>query len=418
MREHASPSQGFEGAPAIIDKTVNQVQKLTSAYARLSNAVRSVKSDTKQFGTELKGIATGIDTLKAKMDKAAASSSNFAKNNLRNLASIFSAGVVTRKAQQLIDLAGDITDAAGATGIGVEAFQQFSAAGKDAGLTADDLQTAFKELKKSQVEALAGNDASIKRFQRLGISMQDLEKMLPEELFRRVAGGFERIGQSALADHDALQLLGRSGDRFAHSFRNGFLDAAKSAKEMGQVLSEDVIDELDRAGDEIDRMGKRLIVNLANPLVTAINYLEIFADSMNANILYVETFWNVFKQGGNVLTGGFAEAVRAAQGAVDEYFKSSTVGSREPNAMKGPKPTTTNDVESDKKGSFRDQPRHLTHLQEIGARVQTSALAIIPQRQLSEAKRTNGLLERLNKTQEGIARYQQKYGTTPPSLVE
>jgi hypothetical protein len=158
----------------------------------------------------------------------------------------------TSFARDAIATGSAIEDTRKKVSLGAKAFQVYEHATKKSGGTTEGMVTAMKNLAKAQIEALKGSTDLRQRFERYGITLADLRKMNPEELFRAIARAIGEAPDSATTLDDTLKLLGKAGDDVLPAFRNGFADAADEAERLGLVIASDITAELDRAGDEID----------------------------------------------------------------------------------------------------------------------------------------------------------------------
>lgn len=140
------------------------------------------------------------------------------------------------------------------TGIAVENLQAWGYAAEQSGADIGKLEVGIKTLSESQIRAIEGNEDAIKSYQKLGISIADLEKMTPEQTFEAVMNGLAGMKDGAEKNSIGNQLLGKSFVELKPLLAEGVdgMQALKDrASELGLILSEDTVN----AGVEFgDRM--------------------------------------------------------------------------------------------------------------------------------------------------------------------
>lgn len=140
------------------------------------------------------------------------------------------------------------------TGIAVENLQAWGYAAEQSGADIGKLEVGIKTLSESQVRAMEGNEDAIASYQKLGISIEDLANMTPEQTFEAVMNGLAGMKDGAEKNSIGNQLLGKSFVELKPLLAEGVdgMQALKDrASELGLILSEDTVN----AGVEFgDRM--------------------------------------------------------------------------------------------------------------------------------------------------------------------
>lgn len=75
----------------------------------------------------------------------------------------------------------------------------------------DAITAGLSKMENAQQLAIEGNKQAVTGFQRIGVSVQELKTLKPEELFYRVASGFNDTGSSAERNAAAIEIFGRGG---------------------------------------------------------------------------------------------------------------------------------------------------------------------------------------------------------------
>lgn len=193
---------------------------------------------------------------------------------------------------QAIDSASQINDLSKATGISAESIQVLGHAATLNGTNIEEMSKAMVLLQTNALDAAKGNQVLIEKFSRLGISATDFAKLAPDqqiERFGRAVAGAKNH-QEALAV--AMDLVGaKNAPKLMQAFKalgeEGLDKFAQSARAAGVVMDNDVIDNLDEAGDRIETFKKRLTVIGAQIADTL-----LLLDKNGGNVLGIEVTGN------------------------------------------------------------------------------------------------------------------------------
>jgi hypothetical protein len=137
-----------------------------------------------------------------------------------------------------------VTDGAAKLSIGVVAFQKFTEAGKLVGVTAGDIGGAITQMKNRLNE-------SPEAFTKLGLSVEKLKAMKPEDAFADVADAIASIQNPAEQTTAAMDAFGRGGVAVMPLIESGFRDAANAAENLGQIMSEETVAAADALDDQM-----------------------------------------------------------------------------------------------------------------------------------------------------------------------
>jgi hypothetical protein len=267
------------------------------------------------------GIGRGVnqtERLLGRLNKSAAS----AAGSLRalvgieigtRLASAFS-GAARSAADYALGVAQSIDQTAKLsqrTGIAIEALQGFQVAADLSGV--QNLEGGLQRLSITLGDASAGSAAAQKAFTNIGLSVEELAGLTPEDQFRAVAAAIATIPDPAAQAAAAVDLFGRTGVELLPLFASNLEEVEARANRLGIVLSGDQTAAIEQMNDSLDLVSKtfdgiigQVTANLA-PVVSAL--AEEF-------LLFVESF-NSFGGGGG---SGIADAL--TEGLLDfaEYI--------------------------------------------------------------------------------------------------
>lgn len=180
------------------------------------------------------------------------------------------------------EAAGKLADLHYQTGLSTTLLQQWEYALGQSGATVGDAADAFKHLQKSIYEALYGEnpDSKLGAFSKFGVTLKDLKTQRPEEIFLKIAAAIEKMGSSAVVTANALELMGRGGDKMFAAFRQGFADEAKKAP----IMDPELVQALDEHGDK--KTKRQLVKRTWGGLLnwSYIQTKDLLGDFMEASI--------------------------------------------------------------------------------------------------------------------------------------
>ena len=272
------------------------------------------------------GIGRGVnqtERMLGKLNKSAASAAGALRTLVgieigTRLASAFAAG-----ARQALAYANAVRSAidetakvAQRTGIAVEALQGFQVAADLSGV--QNLEGALQKVSVVLGDAAAGSATAQKAFANIGLSVDDLMAMSPEDQFRAIAAAIAAIPDPAARAAAAVDLFGRSGVELLPLFASNLEEIEARAQRLGLVLSQDQTAAIEEMNDALDLVSKtfdgiigQVTANLA-PVVTAL--VEEF-------LSFVETFNGFGGEGGtgiaDALTSGLLDFAEYMAGIFD-----------------------------------------------------------------------------------------------------
>jgi len=179
-----------------------------------------------------------------------------------------------------------LSDTALKLGVSATSLQLYGEVAKQVGVDTEALQSSFSKLNIKVGEALTGNSAAIESFANLGISVQQLAALSPEQRFNLVADAIGRIPDVAVRASEAVDLFGKGGAAIAQSLGDiGIKSEELSARwiALGAVISEENIAAAGGVQDRIDLMGDtfdRFKVLLAGEVAPYIEYALTLMDQL------------------------------------------------------------------------------------------------------------------------------------------
>jgi len=168
-----------------------------------------------------------------------------------------------------IKLGSELSDIAISTGFATEEFQVFRGALLDAGGEAKSMEKAILVMQKAVVQGSEGLTTYVRAFERLGLNVEDLRAMKPEEQFetigRAIAGAKDKQGALTAA----IEIFGqRNAPRLIEVFKrldkDGYGKMAEDIKKAYGVMDEQTQKALDKASDTIERFKNKSTIYVAD----------------------------------------------------------------------------------------------------------------------------------------------------------
>lgn len=253
---------------------------------------------------ELLDIAkVGEKSMKSLGDRVSEAAKKFAK--LETLKSVFSSltniftgvligsSTIAFAGKKAIDYAGNLQDLAQTAGISVEALQELSYVGLQFGIDTEKMAGSLnKFIGLADEFATSGGGGAADGFERLGLSQSQVNKGLEdsEALFLDVIQKIRETGDVASQIDLANKFFGKEGGK---AFVRMIQDSAShiallraEARQMGFVLSEEMIAKADDAGDRMAALGEILKVRFYNVFIENADVIYDFADGIVKTLPY------------------------------------------------------------------------------------------------------------------------------------
>ncbi|MDB6079758.1 MAG: potassium-transporting ATPase subunit [Akkermansiaceae bacterium] len=233
-------------------------------------------------------------------------------------------GLSVKGVADMIQHANDLTDSMRDTsqrlGIGIADLQVFQLAAGNAGIETEQLTGLIGKLNKTTGEIKLNQSSKevVAAFQRIGISVQDVKKSTPADLFAKVIEDLGKIQDPAVRATTAMQIFGKQGATALTLVNDGAegLQVARDAIEgTGLALSEVDGTNVDAANDALGTL---------STLATAAKQ-KLGADLAPA-ISYVANMLLDAGKNGHDFGKDISDGLDWAVGAVDRFASGAKVG--------------------------------------------------------------------------------------------
>jgi len=210
----------------------------------------------KAAGSKLKSFGAGIAGIGAGLSAAAAS-----------VLAPLTAAVFEFAA------AGDqLNKMAARTGVAVEALSALKFAAEQSGSSIEELETGIKRMQRAIADAQNGSKSAADALARVGLSVDDLIGLSPEEQFVAIADALSNVADATTRAALAQQLFGRSGTMLLPLINGGAAGIralTDEAEELGIVMSTEAAQAAADFTDAWNR-GKQSVLGLSREIAAAV----------------------------------------------------------------------------------------------------------------------------------------------------
>ncbi len=218
-----------------------------------------------KFGVDTKSLENG---LKKAEKHVSGFRRSFAKVGavIRSLGPAIAGISFVSMAKSAIDLGSKISDMAVQLNIGATELQVLEFAAREAGVEVSVMERALRNVQLRTQEAINGNKAYGKAFERLGIDINEFNKLPTEKKLEAVAVAQKKATDQGQAYNDVAIILGqRAGPAMQEVLQNlagpkGYGGLAAAAKRANEVMSGETIAEMDKAADSIESFKRKITV--------------------------------------------------------------------------------------------------------------------------------------------------------------
>lgn len=195
------------------------------------------------------------------------------------------------------------------TGIAIETLAGLEHVAEGTGVRFEEVATALIKLSRAQALAIEGGHAQVAAFQRLGISMNEIKSLSPEELFYRIAGAMANAKSHAEQNASAFVLLGRGGAALIPIFNHG-TEALRAQIEVAAKAS-GVTNEARQAAQEWEEQSANFSETIKALLIPAMKLIVPEIKSLEQ----AGSNWALeFKQIGTIIGGVSVATVEGLKG--------------------------------------------------------------------------------------------------------
>jgi hypothetical protein len=227
-----------------------------------------------KLGLDASGLQKGVQTAKSAISGLAVGAAIAA-----------GVGAAIRGMYSAMEAGGALVDLSARTGVAIDKLMVLEMAFKQAGMGAEDVGPAIAKLQKSIAAASQGNAEAASKFVKLGISINDIQNLSPDEQFAKIGGAIGKIGNPTERAAAAMDVFGKSGAKLLSVFSAGGLEDIQANIGNQARLMKDNAGVFDRATDVLGTAGSKiqgLFVGMAAqimpqlmPAIEALNSIDL-----------------------------------------------------------------------------------------------------------------------------------------------
>ena len=184
------------------------------------------------------------------LQRAEASVSQFAKTAGTMIAGAFAFDKIISGFSMAIEKGDKLQDLANRFGVSAASIQEIGNAASLSGAGVDEVAAAMNKLAVNAGKAISGNDAMIKAFQNIGVSVEQLKGMSPQDLFYALSQSVVNTTDPLIAFAQAQEVAGKSVVSLIETLNMGPESIASYGRAMG-VMTDEQIAKLSQASDAI-----------------------------------------------------------------------------------------------------------------------------------------------------------------------
>ncbi len=238
------------------------------------------------------------------------------------------AGAVGAKLVGMVGGAMDAADRLGelaqSTGVSVVSLSRWEQVAKNSGTSVEELGKSMGRMNVKVGEAVSGNEQARAAFASLGLSLGDLQRMRPEEVFRHIAEQTKNSGNASGMAAELNAVFGKSFMNLVPLLNQGVegLDAAaREADAFGTTLSDEVVARADQTSDSLGKFGQ-IAAGLGRQVMAEVApTIKGLADRFGEFVVQS----GFVKTAGEVIAGVFNVLVNAGQVVAANWRAMSTI---------------------------------------------------------------------------------------------
>lgn len=226
-----------------------------------------------KFAAELAKVQKGLGALQKEIRGV----QDFLKSTGSLIAGAFSVGAIAGFVKSAGDAQVKLLETAQAAGVSTTSLKALQLVTRETGGSVEGLTNALFTAQKNLGLAAAGTGEARKFINALGLDVEQLRRLSPDELFLTYSDAIGKLGTQSEQVAAAQALFGKGATQVLNTIRAGrpaFEEAAAAVRQLGLALEPEQVATIDAAGDAIDRVrdtaqafGARIAASIS-PFVT------------------------------------------------------------------------------------------------------------------------------------------------------
>ena len=263
----------LNNAEATLNGLEREVEQNNDALKKAAEEFDDAEKQADEFGDEVKDAGDDADKSGGKFEKLGSVLKGVGAALGTAMAAIGTGAVAAGK--KLYSMANDVAAAGDEVdkmsqrlGLSREAYQEWGYVLSQSGVDINSVQVGMKTLTNTIDDARNGTETAVTKFERLGISMADLENKSREDIFAMAVAGLQNMTDETEKAALANDMFGRSGQEMIpllNQSAESTQELIDKAREMGLVLSDDAVTAAVNYTDSMDTL-KRTFSGVKNQI--------------------------------------------------------------------------------------------------------------------------------------------------------
>ena len=263
----------LNNAEAALNGMEREVEQNNTALKKAAEEFDDAEKQADEFGNEVKDAGDDADKSGGKFEKLGSVLKGVGAALGTAMAAIGTGAVAAGK--KLYSMANDVAAAGDEVdkmsqrlGLSREAYQEWGYVLSQSGVDINSVQVGMKTLTNTIDDARNGTETAVTKFERLGISMTDLENKSREDIFAMAVAGLQNMTDETEKAALANDMFGRSGQEMIpllNQSAESTQELIDKAREMGLVLSDDAVTAAVNYTDSMDTL-KRTFSGVKNQI--------------------------------------------------------------------------------------------------------------------------------------------------------
>ena len=263
----------LNNAEAALNGMEREVEQNNAALKKAAEEFDDAEKQADEFGDEVKDAGDDADKSGGKFEKLGSVLKGVGAALGTAMAAIGTGAVAAGK--KLYSMANDVAAAGDEVdkmsqrlGLSREAYQEWGYVLSQSGVDINSVQVGMKTLTNTIDDARNGTETAVTKFERLGISMADLENKSREDIFAMAVAGLQNMTDETEKAALANDMFGRSGQEMIpllNQSAESTQELIDKAREMGLVLSDDAVTAAVNYTDSMDTL-KRTFSGVKNQI--------------------------------------------------------------------------------------------------------------------------------------------------------
>jgi hypothetical protein len=284
-------------------------------------------------GFDWSATRAGLEEMRAFANNATRNIQSDIKNvfSAGSLAGALTLGAIEEGIRRTVEYGNKVYELGKRFAVSTDTIQQFGNVAEKSGSSLEGVAMGFNRLDIASSKALGGNQEIVKSFNNLGVTVEDLKQLTPEQIMLK-------IGSSSMNAADMVKILGRNGTELRETLRK----LADGSEELSDAIGVKQINALHRADEAWKTWSQNVRVYTADLIGNVIQGWQFFfawfdqqfggsdkkMKELAASQRKSELESMMTPEGQAAMHGGGAHAGSATSGDLEEAIRRGTGGGR------------------------------------------------------------------------------------------